>query len=292
MTQPEIKQKIINDLNAHRINPMNDVLFKFIFGKEERKHITIDFLNAVLEDSLAYPITELNFTQTEFVPQDDSGKLTRFDVACKLDSGEVVDVEVQVINYQNMQRRTLYYWSQMYLMGIVSGEDYAELRPAITINILAFNLFSQSEPHAMFSIYNIKTGERLNRDMELHFLEIPKFKHKPVKQMNRMERWLAYFSNRLNQQEREELAMSETAISNAYDATSTFFLSPQERLNYINRQMAIMDYNSGINAAKKQGEARLSSLMQCLHKAGRDEDAFKAAADEQYRQKLYKEFAL
>ena len=291
MTQPEIKQKIINDLNAH-INPMNDVLFKFIFGKEERKHITIDFLNAVLEDSLAYPITELNFTQTEFVPQDDSGKLTRFDVACKLDSGEVVDVEVQVINYQNMQRRTLYYWSQMYLMGIVSGEDYAELRPAITINILAFNLFSQSEPHAMFSIYNIKTGERLNRDMELHFLEIPKFKHKPVKQMNRMERWLAYFSNRLNQQEREELAMSETAISNAYDATSTFFLSPQERLNYINRQMAIMDYNSGINAAKKQGEARLSSLMQCLHKAGRDEDAFKAAADEQYRQKLYKEFAL
>ena len=292
MTQPEIKQKIINDLNAHRINPMNDVLFKFIFGKEERKHITIDFLNAVLEDSLAYPITELNFTQTEFVPQDDSGKLTRFDVACKLDSGEVVDVEVQVINYQNMQRRTLYYWSQMYLMGIVSGEDYAELRPAITINILAFNLFSQSEPHAMFSIYNIKTGERLNRDMELHFLEIPKFKHKPVKQMNRMERWLAYFSNRLNQQEREELAMSETAISNAYDATSTFFLSPQERLNYINRQMAIMDYNSGINAAKKQGEARLSSLMQCLHKAGRDEDAFKAAADEQYRQRLYKEFAL
>ena len=292
MTQPEIKQKIINDLNAHRINPMNDVLFKFIFGKEERKHITIDFLNAVLEDSLAYPITELNFTQTEFVPQDDSGKLTRFDVACKLDSGEVVDVEVQVINYQNMQRRTLYYWSQMYLMGIVSGEDYAELRPAITINILAFNLFSQSEPHAMFSIYNIKTGERLNRDMELHFLEIPKFKHKPVKQMNRMERWLAYFSNRLNQQEREALAMSETAISNAYDATSTFFLSPQERLNYINRQMAIMDYNSGINAAKKQGEARLSSLMQCLHKAGRDEDAFKAAADEQYRQKLYKEFAL
>jgi len=68
-----------------------------------------------------------------------------------------------------------------------------------------------------------------------------------------MERWLAYFANKLNQEEREELAMSEAAISKAYDATGTFFLSQQDRLNYINRQMAIMDYNSGMNAAIKQG---------------------------------------
>ena len=71
--------------------------------------------------------------------------------------------------------------------------------------------------------------------------------------MTKMERWLAYFANKLNQEEREELAMSEAAISKAYDATGTFFLSQQDRLNYINRQMAIMDYNSGMNAAIKQG---------------------------------------
>ncbi|MCI5567736.1 MAG: Rpn family recombination-promoting nuclease/putative transposase, partial [Veillonellaceae bacterium] len=33
---------------------MNDVLFKFIFGKDERKQITLDFLNAVLEESLGH----------------------------------------------------------------------------------------------------------------------------------------------------------------------------------------------------------------------------------------------
>ena len=37
------------NLNEYNYNPMNDVIFKFIFGKEERKQITIDFLNAVLE---------------------------------------------------------------------------------------------------------------------------------------------------------------------------------------------------------------------------------------------------
>ncbi|MDD6120546.1 MAG: Rpn family recombination-promoting nuclease/putative transposase [Selenomonadaceae bacterium] len=300
MTEEEQRRHLLEELQVDKINPMNDVLFKFVFGKEERKGITIDFLNAVLEESLENSIKDIRFTQTEQVPQNDGGKLTRFDVACELDSGEVIDVEVQVINFQNMQRRTLYYWSQMYLTGILSGDDYKHLRPAITINILGFNILPQTEPHAMYSIYNIKTGDRLNRDMELHFLEIPKYTHKPISEMTKMERWLAYFANQLNKQEREELAMSEAAIGNAYDAANAFMMNPQDRMNYVSRQMAIMDYNSGMNAAEERGEKRgeengeqrMSALMQQLLSKGRMDDALKATSDKEYRQKLYKEFNL
>ena len=296
MTEEAQRQQLLDELQADKINPMNDVLFKFIFGKEERKNITIDFLNAVLEESLEHPIKDIRFMQTEQVPQNDGGKLTRFDVACEMNSGEIIDVEVQVINFQNMQRRTLYYWSQMYLTGIFSGEDYKDLRPAITINILAFNVLPQAEPHAMYSIYNIKTGDRLNRDMELHFLEIPKYTHKPISKMTKMERWLAYFANQLNKQEREELAMSEAAISNAYDAASAFMMNPQDRMSYVNRQMAIMDYNSGMNAAKelgeKNGEEKMAKLVDLLSEADRYDDLKKASRDPQYRAELYKEFNL
>ena len=300
MTEETQRQQLLDELQADKINPMNDVLFKFVFGKEERKGITIDFLNAVLEESLEHPIRDIRFMQTEQVPQNDGGKLTRFDVACELDSGEIIDVEVQVINFQNMQRRTLYYWSQMYLTGIFSGEDYKDLRPAITINILAFSILPQAEPHAMYSVYNIKTGDRLNRDMELHFLEIPKYTHKPISEMTKMERWLAYFANQLNKQEREELAMSEAAISNAYDAASAFMMNPQDRMSYVNRQMAIMDYNSGMNAAEergekrgeKRGEERMQKLNQILLDKNRIEDLRRASTDEGYCAQLYKEFNL
>ena len=78
-------------------NPMNDVAFKFIFGKEERKQITIDFLNTVLERSLGHEIQDIAFRQTEMLPDGDEGKLSRLDIACELDSGELVDVEVQVV---------------------------------------------------------------------------------------------------------------------------------------------------------------------------------------------------
>lgn len=43
-----IIEAIENDINNRKYNPMNDVLFKFIFANEDRKQVTIDFLNAVL----------------------------------------------------------------------------------------------------------------------------------------------------------------------------------------------------------------------------------------------------
>lgn len=34
---------LFENLDEYNYNPLNDVLVKFIFGKEERKQITIDF---------------------------------------------------------------------------------------------------------------------------------------------------------------------------------------------------------------------------------------------------------
>lgn len=68
-----------------------------------------------------------------------------------------------------------------------------------------------------------------------------------------MERWMAYFANQLDDHEREELAMSDAAISGAMDAARVFLADDDERWNYINRQMAILDYNSGIQDSREEG---------------------------------------
>ena len=303
MSEKELERRIVDGLDVHQANPMNDVLFKFIFGKIERKNITIDFLNAVLEPSLGHKVKDIHFIPTEQIPQSEEEKLSRLDVACELDTGEYIDVEVQVVNYHNMRRRTLYYWSQVYLMRLPSGANYNDLRPTITINILAFELLPQDEPHAMYSIYNPITHERLNNDMELHFLELPKFVKrvkKPIREMTKMERWMAYFANRMNQSEKEELAMSEAAINKAYDATGIFLKNKEDRLKYINREMAIMDYRSGMEGAEKRGEKRgeekaderYSRLIQILMSQKRIDDIGRIAADAAYRKKLHREFHL
>ena len=297
-------------VDEQNYNPLNDVLFKFVFGREERKQITIDFLNAVLEGYLPNEIKDLSFSPSELIPDNSLDKLGRLDVACVLDSGEQVDIEVQVINQHNMKRRTLFYWSRMYLLSLPAGRLYQNLKPAITINLLSYTALPQEEPHSMYSIYNIKTGDRLNRDMELHFLEIPKYRYdgKKPKDMNRMEKWLNYFANKMTEQEKEELAMSEAAIREAMQAARQFLASTEERRQYLNREMAIMDYNSlmessrqqgleqglekGLEQGKLQGEARMVQLISRLMQEGQSDLIAEVIADPAVRDKYYRKYGI
>lgn len=262
MTNPKslIQQAIENDIANKKYNPMNDVLFKFIFGKDERKQVTIDFLNAVLDRHGAANIKDIQFQNSEIVPFYDDDKLTRLDIFCVTEDGTQIDVEVQIVDKKNMERRTLYYWSQMYLMNLSKGGKYQNLKPSITINILRYNIFPGEPAHSMYSIYNMETKRRLNEDMELHFLEVPKFQKKPVSEMTSVERWLAYFSNKLDPKEMEELAMNEAAIQTALDATTIFMQDKKERLNYLNREMAIFDYESDKDAWISEGRAEGADL--------------------------------
>ena len=134
--------------------------------------------------------------------------------------------------------------------------------------------------------------------------------------MTKMERWLAYFANQLSDDEKGELIMSDEAIHKAVDAARTFLQNDAERLAYINRELAILDYNSdhrdafeegkaegrkegeakgrkeGEAKGRKEGEERLGMLMNLLFKETRYDDANKAAADADFREKLFKEYGI
>ena len=77
--------------------------------------------------------------------------------------------------------------------------------------------------------------------------------------MTRIERWLAYFSNKLNNTEMEELIMSDAAIKNAVNDTGIFMQDIEERLKYINRQMAIMDYNTDMRVSREEGREEMAN---------------------------------
>ena len=126
--------------------------------------------------------------------------------------------------------------------------------------------------------------------------------------MTKMERWLAYFANQLSDDEMGELIMSDEAIHKAVDAARTFLQNDAERLAYINRELAILDYNSDHRDAFEEGEAkgrakgreegqaiadeRWGTLMQRLLGEQRYDDANKAAADAGFREKLFKEYGI
>ncbi|WP_106626248.1 Rpn family recombination-promoting nuclease/putative transposase [Selenomonas massiliensis] len=249
-------------MNRQNYNPLNDYLFKFIFGREERKRITLSFLNAVLDRKESKELTDITFIDREFDPQFEEDKLSQLDIYGIASDGSQINIEVQLMNLYNMQKRTLYYWARMY-QTLRKGEAYQQLSPSITINLLNFSLLPQKSPHNMYGLYDIVSGHRLTEDLEIHFLEIPKFKLKSVKEMKRLEKWLAYFSNKLNERETEELAMSEAAIKEAIQAEHIFMQSDVERWQYEQREKAMRDYLSAMTSSRDEGlqEGRREGIL-------------------------------
>ena len=82
----------------------------------------------------------------------------------------------------------------------------------------------------------------------------------------------------------------------AYEAAEAFFSSREERMNYINSEMAGVDYRSGMQDAEdrgiKIGEKRLLKLMQILTAQNRNDEIARAMTDDAYLQELYRAYSI
>ena len=100
-----------------KVKPLNDFIFKKIFGEKGNEDILISFINAVLKRTNKEPIIEIidNKQLTKEVIND---KTSIIDVRARTAKGENVDIEVQLTDQGNMDKRILFYWGKMYLENI------------------------------------------------------------------------------------------------------------------------------------------------------------------------------
>ena len=234
------------------LNRMNDALFKNIFA--QNNDITLSLVNSVFEFQGTALITDIEFIDRNLDIEEEGGKESRLDLLGRASDGTVVNLEIQVAKQEYMGRRSLYYWSRLY-NELKSGEEYTELKRTVTINILDFNLFEKKKYpsyHSCFGVYDLKTGNQLTMDCELHFLELPKWHLKKVKETNRLERWLSYFSKKTSLQELEEIAMLEPAIKKAFEAETVFTQDEINRRRYELREKNQRDRIAQINYAVNQ----------------------------------------
>ncbi|QGG47214.1 Rpn family recombination-promoting nuclease/putative transposase [Heliorestis convoluta] len=237
------------------INRINDYAFKRIFGSEEGKEVLINFLNAVLKLPQDREIKTIELLDREIEPTYLLDRGARLDVLAKTEKGTLINIEVQVGNQYNIDKRTLYYWSGLYHGQLMRGQSFRELRKTITINIIAFNWFpDETRYHRKFHIREEETGEQLNDDLEIHFLELDKAKKLKRKPQTPLEAWLMYLNN-LEGEELEEIAMENPAIKKAVTIEQAFMKSNIERRIYELREKAVRDEISALAGAKEEGKA-------------------------------------
>jgi predicted transposase/invertase (TIGR01784 family) len=183
-------------------------------------------------------------------------KSSILDVRAETDIGEKINIEVQLKDLQNMEKRTLWYWGREYTKGISSGGDYKDLPKVININIVNFDNIKLEDFHTCFHLWEDEHHEYLLTDvLEIHFIIMVKFRKlkSKYKRNKPLERWLSFFDISTPEEELKEIIKMDSAISKTQERLDFVTQDKEVLREYHLREMALMDWNNGINAATENG---------------------------------------
>jgi len=236
-----------------RLNPLNDYLFLKLMGEEGEEVQCLAFLNAILGSKNKKPVKLIKILENKTFTAEIIGEKTSIlDVRAETDNGEKINIEVQLKDLNNMEKRTLFYWGQEFTKGISRGDDYIDLPKVITINIVNFDNIKLEDFHTCFHLWEDNHKDYILTDaMEIHFINMIKFKKLKSGDMvnNPLERWLTFLDKDTPEEVLEEVINMDTAIGKANDRLN-FVSQDKEFLRaYHLREMALSDWTTGINTA-------------------------------------------
>ncbi|GMO55374.1 MAG: hypothetical protein Ta2A_00150 [Treponemataceae bacterium] len=245
-----------------RYNPLNDYLFQKVMGEKGDEEQLLAFLNAVLKRTQANPLTSVEILENKTITADVLGDRTIIlDVRAITSADERVNIEVQLKDLHNMNKRTLFYWSREFMKSIVSGDDYNILPKVITINIVNFGYIDIDDYHTCFHLREDNHRDYVLTDvMEVHFVDMVKFRREKNKDIvhNDLERWLTFLDQETPQEIFEEVINMDGAIQKA--ATKMDFVTSDKDFyhEYTLRLMALSDKTTEINTAVEKRDIEIA----------------------------------
>ena len=239
-----------------RLKAKNDFVFQRIFGRKENKDILISLLNAILELSGDNNIDDIELMDNTKLEKDCiEDKQGILDVRAKTVNGIQINIEIQLVNQYNMDKRTLFYWSKMFTEQIAVGQGFDELKKTITISILDFSFIGLSRYHTSYHLKeDLEPDYTLTDVLEIHFIELPKFRRCKPDITKPLERWLLFLEDS-SSEVLGVLKEKDPAIAKAEEVLD-WLSSDEETVRLFElREKAIYDEVTRIKGAKEEGIA-------------------------------------
>ena len=171
----------------------NDVIFTTFFSRKGNEEFLIDFLSALLK----IEITEIEIREEvnlEKLARDEKGG--RLDLQAKLNTGVIVNIEMQIENEHNIKERSLTYGAKTLSREIKRGTDYADIKQVIMINILDYEALKVEEYVSnTVTVLNKHREYEVIRGIKWYFIELPKFRRMHPDMDEKINQWLAFIDN-------------------------------------------------------------------------------------------------
>ncbi|MEG4582890.1 Rpn family recombination-promoting nuclease/putative transposase [Microcoleus sp. MON1_C5] len=249
------------------INPKIDFAFKKIFGSSDSKDILINFLNAILYE--AQPVIE-DLEIIESPPETPTLGVqdTHLDVKATINGDRIALVEIQLINVPSFGNRVLYNAAKSYSQQLTGKERYERLKTVISLKITDFEMFENQPEFMSRFVFQEKEQqfECPDTEIELVFIELPKFSKELAELETSAEQWIYFLENTSNLETVPETLSAVPEIQKAFRIASEENFTQQELNELQKQELWIQDQQIAIEVAREQvtKTAQLSLILRQL----------------------------
>lgn len=247
-------------------------------SSEQSTDILISFLNSIIKFKDGSIIEDLTIVDPYQIPLLKGMKDTYVDVKALLSNGSGVIIEMQILNYEGLEKRILYNATKAYPTQLLCGDEYHLLNPIIALTITDFERFSEfSKVISYFKLIEKDELVEYSGDIELIFIELPKFKKEEDELSDITDKWIYFIKNVGKLEYIPEILGRDKEIRKAFEIANQATLSPEEleiqhkRKDYIYIQKATITYaeKKALQQGREQGrEEGIKHSILSLYKHG------------------------
>ena len=264
-----------NNKNNIEVKKLNDFFIRYLFGLEGHEDLLLSFINAIMIDSNFATFVSVEIINPFNLSEKANNKESIVDLKAVTEDGIIVIIEIQTYSTKNFFERTLYYWSKNYSNILKKGEDYPELKPVISINLIDDILFDKTDNrmHTCYLLKEKNSNKILTDHIQLHYIEIPKFNN-DANITTELKNWILFLKS--NKEEDMSQLLKEDTIFEKAMKKYNYFTDNEDLLNEYDRREAYLVYQSSLmRGAKEDGfeegeKNKAISMATAMKKDGAD----------------------
>ena len=243
------------------VKKLNDFFIRYFFGLKGDEDLLLSFINAIMIDSNFATFVSVDILNPFNLSEKANNKESIVDLKAVTEDGIIVIIEIQTYSTKNFFERTLYYWSKNYSSVLKKGEDYPELKPVISINLIDDILFDKTDNrmHTCYLLKEKNTNKILTDHIQLHYVEIPKFdENSDVKK--ELKNWILFLKSN-KEEDMSQLLKEDTIFEKAINKYN-YFTDNEDLLNEYDRREAYLVYqHSLMRGSREEGREEGRKLI-------------------------------
>ena len=244
-------------MSGRYINPYTDFGFKYLFGTEPNKDITLELVNALLQGKEV--IKSLTLLPTEQLGDTKDDRRSVFDIYCENEQGDKIIIEMQKADQQWFKDRSVYYSSFPIRQQGEKGQWRFGLKAVYTIGILDF-VFDEDKDdqeyyHHVVKLMDVEKKTVFYDKLTYIYLEMPKFQKTEDELVTMTDKWLYALKHLPDLLERPK-ALQDRIFKKFFDVAEIAALSKEEYAKYWESEKVYYDNDGAIRTAEAKGEAK------------------------------------